>query len=257
MNYIQTYESFLDVPGKLLKLINKIGDRSIFSKVKKCLVNLKGMSYDEAFEYMCELFGKRPDKNEFMSLLPQVSTNESIMSNIIESGKIVLFFIGLFLVVAFLRLGLQSSYKDDAINFLRTENVTNVKITGSDPFAERDDDVISLTFEGERNGKRVSGVIIVGGSVLSSNGNTYQVKYYSDDSLNESWSKILFGKSVKEIWDDIYSEINPILKLKKMNKYHQKLKDDVDSLQKEIEEKRKIVQDLETKIKDRIKKRGE
>jgi hypothetical protein len=87
--------------------------------------------------------------------------------------------------------------------------------------------------------------------------NTYQVKYYSDDSLNESWSKILFGKSVKEIWDDIYSEINPILKLKKMNKYHQKLKDDVDSLQKEIEEKRKIVQDLETKIKDRIKKRGE
>ena len=46
MNYIQTYESFLDIPYKLLKLINKIGDRSIFSKVKKCLVNLKGMSYD-------------------------------------------------------------------------------------------------------------------------------------------------------------------------------------------------------------------
>ena len=62
MNYIQTYESFLDIPYKLLKLINKIGDRSIFSKVKNCLVNLKGMSYDEAFEYMCELFGKRPDK---------------------------------------------------------------------------------------------------------------------------------------------------------------------------------------------------
>jgi hypothetical protein len=254
MNYIQTYESFLDIPHKLLKLINKIGDRSIFSKVKNCLINLKGMSYDEAFEYMCEVFGKRPDKNEFMSLLPQ-ATNESIMSNIIERGKIVLFFIGLFLVLAFLRLGLESSYKDEAIDFLRTENVTNITITGSDPFAERDDDVISLTFEGERNGKRVSGVVIVGGSALSSNGNTYQVKYYSDGFLNESWSKILFGKSVKEIWDDIYSEINPILKLKKMKKYHQKLKDDVDRGQKELEEKRKIVQDLETKIKDRIKNR--
>ncbi len=179
MNYIQTYESFLDIPHKLLKLINKIGDKSLFSKVKKCLVNLKGMSYDEAFEYMCELFGKRPDKNEFMSLLPQVSTNESI-SDILDWGKKILFIIGLFLVLAFLRIGLESSYKDEAIDFLRTENVTNIKITGSDPFAERDDDVISLTFEGERNGKRVSGVVIVGGSALSSNGNTYQVKYYSE-----------------------------------------------------------------------------
>ena len=179
MNYIQTYESFLDIPHKLLKIINKIGDKSIFSKVRKCLVNLKGMSYDEAFEYMCELFGKRPDKNEFMSLLPQVSTNESI-SDILDWGKKILFFIGLFLVLAFLRLGLESSYKDEAINFLQSENVTNITITGSDPFAERDDDVISLTFEGERDGKRVSGVVIVSGSALSSNGNTYQVKYYSE-----------------------------------------------------------------------------
>ena len=180
MNYIQTYESFLDIPYKLLKLINKIGDKSIFSKVKKCLVNLKGMSYDEAFEYMCELFGKRPDKNEFMSLLPQVSTNESI-SDILDWGKKILFFIGLFLVLAFLRLGLESSYKDEVIDFLQhTENVTNIKITGSDPFAERDDDVISLKFEGERDGERVSGVVIVGGSAFSSNGNTYQVKYYSE-----------------------------------------------------------------------------
>jgi hypothetical protein len=180
MNYIQTYESFLDIPHKLLKLINKIGDKSIFSKVKNCLVNLKGMSYDEAFEYMCELFGKRPDKNEFMSLLPQVPTNESMLSDIIDRGKIVLFFIGLFLVLAFLRRGLQSTYKDDAINFLQTENVKNITITGSDPFAEKDGDVISLTFEGERDGRRVSGVVIVGGSALSSNGNTYQVKYYSE-----------------------------------------------------------------------------
>lgn len=179
MNYIQTYESFLDIPYKLLKLINKIGDRSIFSKVKNCLVNLKGMSYDEAFEYMCEVFGKRPDKNEFMSLLPQ-ATNESI-SDILDWGKKILFFIGLFLVLAFLRLGLESSYKDEVIDFLQhTENVTNITITGSDPFAERDDDVISLKFEGERDGKRVSGVVIVGGSALSSNGNTYQVKYYSE-----------------------------------------------------------------------------
>ena len=179
MNYIQTYESFLDIPYKLLKLINKIGDRSIFSKVKNCLVNLRGMSYDEAFEYMCELFGKRPDKNEFMSLLPQ-ATNESI-SDILDWGKKILFFIGLFLVLAFLRLGLESSYKDEVIDFLQhTENVTNIIITGSDPFAERDDDVISLKFEGERDGKRVSGVVIVGGSAFSSNGNTYQVKYYSE-----------------------------------------------------------------------------
>lgn len=179
MNYIQTYESFLDIPHKLLKVINKIGDKSIFSKVKKCLVNLKGMSYDEAFEYMCELFGKRPDKKEFMSLLPQVSTNESI-SDILDWGKKILFFIGLFLVLAFLRIGLQNSYKDEVINFLQSENVTNITITGSDPFAERDDDVIGLTFEGERDGRRVSGVVIVGGSALSSKGNTYQVKYYSE-----------------------------------------------------------------------------
>ena len=38
------------------------------------------------------------------------------------------------------------------------------------------------------------------------------------DFLNEevSWSKILFGKTIKEVFDDIHSEINPVLKLKKL-----------------------------------------
>jgi peptidoglycan hydrolase CwlO-like protein len=63
--------------------------------------------------------------------------------------------------------------------------------------------------------------------------------------------KILFGKTIKEIWDDIYSEINPVLKWRKMEKYHQKLKDDVDKGEKELEEKKKIIQDLENKIKER------
>ena len=81
------------------------------------------------------------------------------------------------------------------------------------------------------------------------------IKKY-DNFLNEgdsgvSWSKILFGKTIKEIWDDIYSEINPVLKWRKMEKYHQKLKDDVDKGEKELEEKKKIIQDLENKIKER------
>ena len=92
------------------------------------------------------------------------------------------------------------------------------------------------------------------------------IKKY-DNFLNEgdsgvSWSKILFGKTIKEIWDDIYSEINPVLKWRKMEKYHQRLKDDVEQLkidikkgEKELEEKKKIVQDLENKIKER--KNGE
>jgi hypothetical protein len=85
------------------------------------------------------------------------------------------------------------------------------------------------------------------------------IKKY-DNFLNEgdsgvSWSKILFGKTIKEIWDDIYSEINPVLKWRKMEKYHQRLKDDVKKGEKELEEKKKIVQDLENKIKER--KNGE
>ena len=61
----------------------------------------------------------------------------------------------------------------------------------------------------------------------------------------------LFGKTIKEIWDDIYSEINPVLKWRKMEEYHQRLKDDVEKGEKELEEKKKIVQDLENKIKER------
>jgi|LakMenE18May11ns_1017448.scaffolds.fasta_scaffold9913369_3 hypothetical protein len=72
------------------------------------------------------------------------------------------------------------------------------------------------------------------------------------DVMNEHFSKkILFGKTIKEIWDDIYSEINPVLKWRKMEKYHQKLKDDVKKGEKELEEKKKIVQDLENKLKER------
>jgi hypothetical protein len=75
--------------------------------------------------------------------------------------------------------------------------------------------------------------------------------FLSEGSKGVSWDKILFGKTIKEIWDDIYSEINPVLKWRKMEKYHQKLKDDVDKGEKELEEKKKIVKDLENKIKER------
>ena len=86
-----------------------------------------------------------------------------------------------------------------------------------------------------------------------------QIKKY-DDFLNESDSKsflnkTLFGKTIKEILYDIYSEINPVLKWKKMEKYHQKLKDDVEKGEKELEEKKKIVQELENKIKERERER--
>jgi hypothetical protein len=66
---------------------------------------------------------------------------------------------------------------------------------------------------------------------------------------------VKLGKTIKEIWDDIYSEINPVLKWRKMEEYHQRLKDDVEKGEKELEEKKKIVQDLENKIKERIWKR--
>jgi|LakMenE01Jun11ns_1017448.scaffolds.fasta_scaffold9776898_3 hypothetical protein len=74
------------------------------------------------------------------------------------------------------------------------------------------------------------------------------------DFLNEevSWSKILFGKTIKEVFDDIHSEINPVLKFKKMKKYHQELKDEIEKSEKELEEKERIVRELETKIKERI-----
>jgi polyhydroxyalkanoate synthesis regulator phasin len=36
-----------------------------------------------------------------------------------------------------------------------------------------------------------------------------------------------------------------------MEEYHQRLKDDVEKGEKELEEKKKIVQDLENKIKER------
>jgi hypothetical protein len=75
--------------------------------------------------------------------------------------------------------------------------------------------------------------------------------FLSEGSKGVSWDKFLFGKTIKEIWDDIYSEINPALKWEKMKKYHQKLKDDVDKGEKELEEKKKIIQDLENKIKER------
>lgn len=74
------------------------------------------------------------------------------------------------------------------------------------------------------------------------------------DFLNEevSWSKILFGKTIKEVFDDIHSEINPVLKFKKMKKYHQELKEEVEKSEKELEEKQRIVRELENKLKERI-----
>ena len=64
------------------------------------------------------------------------------------------------------------------------------------------------------------------------------------DFLNEevSWSKILFGKTIKEVFDDIHSEINPVLKLK----------DEIEKSEKELEEKERIVRELENKLKERI-----
>lgn len=74
-----------------------------------------------------------------------------------------------------------------------------------------------------------------------------------EDFLNEevSWSKILFGKTIKEMFDDIYSEINPVLKYKKMKKYHQELKEEVEKSEKELEEKKKAIEELENKLKER------
>lgn len=71
--------------------------------------------------------------------------------------------------------------------------------------------------------------------------------------LNEevSWSKILFGKTIKDLFDDIYSEINPVLKWKKMEKYHQELKKEVEKSERELEEKKNAFRELENKLKQR------
>jgi predicted RNase H-like nuclease (RuvC/YqgF family) len=75
-----------------------------------------------------------------------------------------------------------------------------------------------------------------------------------NDFLNEevSWSKKLFGKTIKELFDDIYSELNPVLLYKKMERYHQELKNEVERGEKELEEKKKAVEELENKLKERI-----
>ena len=77
-------------------------------------------------------------------------------------------------------------------------------------------------------------------------------KVINEQKLNEDagWSKILFGRTIKEIWNDIYSEINPILKYKKMKKYRQQLVDDVEQIKREIEEKKRAIQELE-KLKEK------
>jgi len=76
-----------------------------------------------------------------------------------------------------------------------------------------------------------------------------------EDFLNEkeSWGKIFFGKTIKEVFNDIYSEINPVLKWKKMEKYHKELKESVEKGQKELEERKKALQELEDKLKNREK----
>jgi hypothetical protein len=185
MKHIQGYNerfNVLDLPRQLYRLIKKIGDFSLISKVKGCLVNLKGKNAEEAYEYMCQVFGKRPDKGNFMELanLEYVTVNESFLDRPVNTITKILFWVGLFLIAAFLRMGLENSYKDDTIDFLKSEQIENIKITGSDPFAERKDDVIGLTFTGERDGRPVSGVVIVGGSSWSDQGNTYQIKYYNN-----------------------------------------------------------------------------
>jgi SMC interacting uncharacterized protein involved in chromosome segregation len=76
-----------------------------------------------------------------------------------------------------------------------------------------------------------------------------------EDFLNEkeSWSEVLFGKTIKEVFNDIYSEINPVLKWKKMEKYYNELKESIEKGQKELEERKKALQELEDKLKNREK----
>jgi len=76
---------------------------------------------------------------------------------------------------------------------------------------------------------------------------------HHNNPLNEEnvpWTKVLFGKTMREIWEDIYSEINPVLKYKKMVKYRQDLKDDIERIKKEIEEKKIAIQELEKEEKN-------
>jgi cell division septum initiation protein DivIVA len=47
---------------------------------------------------------------------------------------------------------------------------------------------------------------------------------------------------------NIYTELNPVLKVKKMNKYHKELKDEVEKMEKELEEKKKSLDELNKRI---------
>ena len=48
-----------------------------------------------------------------------------------------------------------------------------------------------------------------------------------------------FNEGFKDIINNIYTELNPIEKWKKMKEYRIKLKKEVESLQKEVDEKKK------------------
>lgn len=60
-----------------------------------------------------------------------------------------------------------------------------------------------------------------------------------------------FNEGFKDTIYGVYSELNPVLKLKKMKKYHDNLKKEVSDLEKEIEEKKKSIKKLEGDLKNK------
>jgi len=187
MNYLKTYENFSIneglLPDFIKNIIKRIGNWSLVPKAIKAMREIP-KDIDSAFDYLCQLFNVKPDKQGFLQFVKKEKTmilNESLKENLTWG----LFIIGAFLVWAFSGTLLANLYEDDAIEFLSGEGYENIKIRNWSPIAEREEDITAIDFEAfdPSDSTQIEGVVIIGGSVLLDEVN-YQVKIKKRRILN-------------------------------------------------------------------------
>ncbi len=126
-----------------------------------------------------------------------------------------------------------------------------------------DVDPFNNVYKLEKNGNIVAYALVDPNSV---------VKYYDEipefpsmdeykgriDNLNKAWELAKKEKNIEESFDgiykngkkiikDVYSELNPVLKYKKVQAKHEKLKKEVEELKKEVEKRKRELEKLEKK----------
>ena len=177
MRHLKTFENFGKdlkssfLPPFLKDIIEKIGDWSLVPKVLTALKNTP-TNLSEAFDYLSNLFNVSANKEEFLSLCRKEGlVNESWKNTLIQIVSII----AIFLAYVFLGSGVANLYEDDCEKFLINQGYTEIDIRGWEPVAERDEDITAIEFDATKDGKKVNGVVIVGGSVLLDEVN-FQVK---------------------------------------------------------------------------------